>query len=131
MTLCGKGGRLHHLVVVPEFWKAMLGDDWLNNVAVHLRFGRYVEKELEREIVEHASRLEAQAKERGLAYSCELKLGRAAECVSEAAQANTYDLIVIGSPRPKTMSGYRSRLAIETLVKQVKTPLLVVPHPNR
>ena len=55
LDLCAPGGRLHHLVVVPDFWKGMLGDDWLNNAAVHVRFGRYVENQLEREIVEHAA----------------------------------------------------------------------------
>jgi hypothetical protein len=29
------------------------------------------------------------------------------------------------------MPGYRSRLAVETLVKALKAPLLVVPHPGR
>jgi hypothetical protein len=56
LDLCAPDGRVHHLVVVPDFWKGMLGDDWLNNAAVHLRFGRYVEGQLEREIVEHAAR---------------------------------------------------------------------------
>jgi hypothetical protein len=32
--LCAQEGRVHHLVVVPDFWKGMLGDDWLNNAAV-------------------------------------------------------------------------------------------------
>jgi hypothetical protein len=29
------------------------------------------------------------------------------------------------------MLGYRSRLAVEAIVKALKTPLLVVPHPGR
>lgn len=33
--LCAADGRLCHLVIVPDFWKGMLGDDWLNNAAVH------------------------------------------------------------------------------------------------
>ena len=131
LDLCAPGGRLHHLVVIPDFWKGMLGDDWLNNAAVHVRFGRYVENLLEREIVEHAAGVEAQVKQRGLAYSCETRLGRPAECVAAVAAAGEYDLVVAGSPRPKGMPGYRSRLAVETLVKALKTPLLVVPHPGR
>ena len=131
LDLCAPGGRLHHLVVIPDFWKGMLGDDWLNNAAVHVRFGRYVENQLEREIVEHAAEVETQAKQRGLAYSCEVRLGRPAECVAAVAAADEYDLVVAGSPRPKGAPGYRSRLAIETLVKSLNAPLLVVPHPAR
>jgi nucleotide-binding universal stress UspA family protein len=131
LDLCAPGCRLHHLIVVPDFWKGMLGDDWLNNAAVHVRFGRYVENQLEREIVEHAAEVETQAKQRGLAYSYEMRLGRPAECVAAVAAADEYDLVVAGSPRPKGAPGYRSRLAIETLVKSLKAPLLVVPHPSR
>jgi len=131
LDLCAADGRVHHLVVVPDFWKGMLGDDWLNNAAVHLRFGRYVENQLEREIVEHAAQVEAETKRRGLGYSCETRLGKSAECLIAVAAAGEYDLVVVGSPRPKGMPGYRSRLAVETLVKALKTPLLVVPHPGR
>jgi nucleotide-binding universal stress UspA family protein len=109
----------------------MLGDDWLNNAAVHVRFGRYVESQLEREIVEHAAEVEKAAKARGIGYSCELQLGKPADCVATAAAAADYDLVVVGSPRPKGVPGYRSRLAIETLVKALQTPLLVVPYPKR
>jgi nucleotide-binding universal stress UspA family protein len=129
--LCAPGGRLHHLVIIPDFWKGMLGDDWLNNAAVHVRFGRYVENQLEREIVEHATEVEAQAKRCGLVYSCEVRLGRPAECLAAVAAAGDYDLVVAGSPRPKGVPGYRSRLAVEALVKVLKAPLLVVPHPGR
>ncbi len=128
---CAAGGRVHQLVVVPDFWKGMLGDDWLNNAAVHIRFGRYVESQLEREIVEHATQVEAEAKRRGLGYSCELRFGKPAECLAAVAAAGDYDVVVVGSPRPKGVPGYRSRLAIETLVKTLKAPLLVVPYPGR
>lgn len=129
--LCAREGRLHHLVVVPDFWKGMLGDDWLNNAAVHIRFGRYVENQLEREIAEHVAAVEIEAKQRGLGYSCETRLGKPAESLIAVAAAGEYDLVVVGSPRPKGMPGYRSRLAIEAIVKALKTPLLVVPHPGR
>ena len=129
--LCAPGGRVHHLVVVPDFWKGMLGDDWLNNAVVHERFGRYVENQLEREITEHAADVEAAAKQRGLGYACEIRLGKPAECVAAVAAAAAYDVVVVGSPRPRGAPGYRSRLAVETLVKTLKAPLLVVPHPDR
>lgn len=131
LELCAPSGRVHQLTVVPEFWKGMLGDDWLNNAAVHVRFGRYVESQLEREIAEHLARTEAEARRRGLGYSCEVRLGEPAECLAAAAGRGDYDLVVVGSQRPKGMPGYRSRLAVGTLIKALKVPLVVVPHPGQ
>jgi nucleotide-binding universal stress UspA family protein len=129
--LCAADGRVHHLVVIPEFWKGMLGDDWLNNAVVHERFGRYVESQLEREIAEHAAEVAAAARQRGLGYVCEVRLGKPTECVAAAAAAADYDVVVVGSPRPKGTPGYRSRLSVDTLVRTLGTPLLVVPYPAR
>ena len=131
LDLCAADGRLHHLVVVPDFWKGMLGDDWLNNAVVHERFGRYVESQIEREIDEHAAGIAAAAKERGLGYAREVRLGKPAECLAAVAAAANYDLVVVGSPRPKGVPGYRSRLAVEALVRTLAIPLLVVPYPGR
>lgn len=131
IDLAGDGGEIHHLIVVPDFWKGMLGDDWLNNIAVHRRFGRYVENQLERELAAYGAEIESAAKRRGLAYACTARLGKPAECVAEFAAAGHYDLVVVGSPRPKGAPGYRSRLAVETLVKRLSVPLLVVPYPGR
>lgn len=130
-ALCEPGGRLRHLVVVPDFWKGMLGDDWLNNAAVHVRFGRYVEGQLEREIVAHAETVAAEAKRRNLGYDCEVRFGKPAECLVAVAGKGEFDLVVIGSPRPKGAPGLRSRMDTETLAKSLTIPLLTVPHPGR
>jgi nucleotide-binding universal stress UspA family protein len=130
-ALCAPGGHIHHLVVVPDFWKGMLGDDWLNNAAVHVRFGRYVEGQLEREIVAHAETVAAEAKRRGLGYDCELRFGRPADCLVIAAGKGGFDLVVVGSPRPKGVAGLRSRLDLETLAKGLTVPLWMAPHPGR
>lgn len=125
------GGTIHHLVVVPDFWKGMLGDDWLNNAVVHVRFGRYVENQLEREITEHLERVAMEAKTRGIPYTAEARQGKPAECLLEAAEAGDFDLVVIGSSRPKGETGYRSRMVLDTLAKGLRRPLLIVPHPKR
>jgi len=131
LRLIEGGGRLHHLVVVPEFWKGMLGDDWLNNAATHIRFGRYVENTIATEIDAAAARLEAAARECGIAYEREVRVGRPGECLLAVAAKGEFDLVVIGSPRPKGQRGLRSRLAVEDLVKGLKAPLIVAPHPDR
>ena len=130
-SLCGPEGGVHHLVVVPDFWKGMLGDDWLNNAAVHVRFGRYVEGQLEREIVAHAETVAAEAKRRGLGYDCELRFGKPADCLLAVACAGDFDLAVIGSPRPKGVTGLRSRMELEILAKGLTIPLWIEPHPAR
>jgi nucleotide-binding universal stress UspA family protein len=130
-ALAAPDGHIHQLVVVPDFWKGMLGDDWLNNAAVHVRFGRYVEGQLEREIVAHAETVAAEAKRRGLGYDCELSFGKPAESVLAVVERGGFDLVVIGSPRPKGVAGLRSRLELDTLAKGLKIPLWVEPHPGR
>ena len=40
------------------------------------------------------------------------------------------DLVVIGSPRPKGVSGLRSRMHPEQLAGALAMPLLVVPYPQ-
>jgi hypothetical protein len=37
---------------------------------------------------------------------------------------------VIGSPRPPRVRGLRSRMQLETLVRPLAAPLLVVPYPR-
>ncbi|MCW9001125.1 MAG: universal stress protein, partial [Rhodospirillales bacterium] len=108
--LCVKGGHIVHLIVVPDFWKGMRGDDWLNNAVTQDRFGKYVEDQLEREMVEHVGRVSEEAARREIDYRAVAKQGKPAACLLEAADEVDCDLIVIGSPRPKGMEGYRSRM---------------------
>ncbi len=130
LDLLGDGGGLFHLVVVPDFWKGMMGDDWLNNAVTRARFGKYVEDQLAREIGEQVVRLERAAKRSNIAYENDVRLGRPAECLIEAERSGAYDLVVVGAPRPKGTPGLRSRMTPEILVRSLNTPLLVVPHPD-
>jgi len=122
--------RLHHLIVVPDFWKGMLGDDWLNNATTQIRYGKYVEGELEREIQENVTRVSAAASSQNVAYSYEFMLGKPAECLLKLADASRFDLVVIGSPRPKNKPGLKSRMHCETLLRALSIPLLIIPYPD-
>lgn len=128
--LCTQGTAIHHLIVVPELWKGMMGDDWLNNGVTRDRYARYLESELGREIDEHCERIRNQAKEKGAHYSSEIVLGKPDQCLINACNDTAYDLVVIGSPRPKGIPGLRSRMATEPLAKALSLPLLIVPYPN-
>lgn len=125
------GAALHQLVVVPDLWKGMLGDDWLNNAVTHIRFGGYVESQLGREIAQHIRDFEAQVIAEGLAYDHEIRQGKPVECLlATLKESGAFDLVVIGSPRPLGVPGLRSRLDLETLARRLTVRLLIVPYPE-
>lgn len=130
-TLCATGGVFHHLYVVPDFWKGMLGDDWLNNAITQERFGKYLESQLGKEIDEARQRLEKDVESRGLHYRFHLLTGKPADRLLEIASTESPDLVVIGSPRPKGTQGLRSRMDLETLVRGLSMPLVIAPSHSR
>ncbi len=129
VSLCAANGQIHHLLVVPDLWKGMMGDDWLNNGITRDRYGRYLESELGREVDEHCKRMEALADRNGLRYSLQVVQGKPDKCLLDACQNADYDLVVMGSPRPKGISGLRSRMTLEPLVRGLAIPLLIAPYP--
>jgi nucleotide-binding universal stress UspA family protein len=130
LELLGPGGRLFQVTVVPDFWKGMMGDDWLNNAVTQIRFGTYVENQIAREVAAELTRVAALAEQRRIVHETRVVLGKLAPCVIEAARQCTPDLIVVGSPRPKGMPGLRSRLDVDALTRALFSPLLIVPHPR-
>lgn len=129
--LAAPGGSVHQVLVVPDFWKGMKGDDWLNNGITRDRFGSYVEEQLEREIAEEIDRVGRVAAERGIPYSHLIMQGQPADCLVEAARLDRYDMAVIGAPRPGKSPGLRSRLDLDKAARGLPFPLLIVPHPER
>jgi nucleotide-binding universal stress UspA family protein len=108
----------------------MMGDDWLNNGGTRDRYGRYLESELGREIDEHCKRIQEQAEGKGLHSSSEILLGKPDKCLISASRNADYDLVIMGSPRPRGIPGLRSRMSLESLVRELAIPLLIVPYPN-
>ncbi len=130
MQFCRGDVSLHHLIVVPDFWKGMMGDDWLNNGVTRERFASYLEGQLDSEVAEVVERLGSATLDTGAEFSYESRFGRPTESLLEASRGKDFDLIVIGSPRPRGMQGYRSRMEIVTLLRGLAVPLLIVPHPG-
>jgi len=128
LALCADGGTLHHLYVVPDLWRGMMGDDWLNNVRTRIRFGAYLEGELGREADVCLDRMAAACANAGLAYRPVLRQGEPATCLLELAHACDCELVVIGAPRPKGVPGLRSRLRLEPLLETLRVPLLMAPR---
>jgi nucleotide-binding universal stress UspA family protein len=123
------GTTLAHLIVVPDFWKGMQGDDWLNNASTRDVFAKHIETQLEQEVKMHILRVEKSAKARRLKVKSQMLFGDPAECLLAYAKKIKPDLVVTGAPRPKGSLGYRSRLLTHEVLRQLKRPLLVVPHP--
>lgn len=119
-----------HLLVVPDFWAGMQGDDWLNNASTRDVFGRYVEGLLEKDMAEQLRALEARCEQRHISYKSVVLYGDPADCLLETAEQEQVDLVVIGPPRPKGMTGLRSRMDLERLVRTLSIPLLVANHPR-
>jgi nucleotide-binding universal stress UspA family protein len=128
LAVAAPGATLHHLIVVPDFWKGMMGDDWLNNASTRAVYGRYVESELEKEVRANIRRVEGKARRKRLRYRFELVVGKPADCLLTCLARARFDLVVAGTPRRKGQEGLRSRMLTEELLRSLKTPLLIVPH---
>jgi len=127
--LCKKGGHVHHLIVVPSLWKGMTGDDWLNNGTTRDRFRRYLENELSEEVEANKNRVSQAAEAHELKYTSEVIVGEPDECLIKTSEKSEYDLIVMGSPRPKGKPGLRSRMMTK-ITRKLPTPVLIVPYPD-
>lgn len=130
LSHCTRGTRLHHLIVVPDFWKGMMGDDWLNSVITREKFKDYVESMLEEEVRALVRRLEREARRRGVRYDFEMAFGKPAECLLARLKRGGVDLVVLGAPRPKRRTGLRSRMLTDDVLRAVRVPLLIAPHPQ-
>ncbi|MBT3306911.1 MAG: universal stress protein, partial [Alphaproteobacteria bacterium] len=93
--LCAdNNASLYHLLVVPDFWKGMMGDDWLNNAVTQIRFGNYVENQLVQETATEIERLAKRAKAKGIAYTDDVRIGKPALCLIDACGKDNFDLCV-------------------------------------
>jgi nucleotide-binding universal stress UspA family protein len=127
-ALCGLKTTLHHLIVVPDFWKGMQGDDWLNNASTRDTFGRYVESQLEQEVRRYIKRMMREAAKRKIRYRFEVAIGKPTECLVARAQKGRFDLIVLGSKRPKGKTGLRSHMLDGKLFRSLRVPVMIVPN---
>jgi len=122
--------KIKHLIIVPEFWQWMTGDDWLNNAHTQQEYGDYIESELQREIIEHIDRLKSLMLAEAIDYSYKLTKGAPDKVLIDEINNVNYDLVVIGSSRPKGVDGLNSKLLTKSLPAQMRSPLLIAPYPN-
>lgn len=126
--LCAPGGTLYHLLVVPEFWKGMMATDWRNQSGARNEFARHLESELEKEIRDHRDRVAGLAAEKGLVYEFAMAQGDPTDLLLQFARTLTgIDLVVLGTPRPRGVLGFRSRMLTNDVARSLGIPLLLVP----
>lgn len=130
IQMCQEGATIKHLIVVPSFWKGMTGDDWLNNGSTRDTYRRYLETELGKEVDEHCERVNQSANDHHINYSQEIVVGEPEECLINLTKEIDFDVIVMGSQRPKGVSGLRSRMKSDKISKAVTVPLVIVPYPE-
>jgi nucleotide-binding universal stress UspA family protein len=128
LALCGAGTRLWHLIVVPDFWKGMMGDDWLNSVHTRDDYGRYVESTLADDVRREVNRLRRLAARRRVRYEAVTAFGKPEACLLAEAAKRRPGLVVLGAPRPRGQGGLRSRMLTEDVLRALRAPVLVVPR---
>ena len=133
LHVCAKAGTIDHLIVVPEFWQHMTGDDWLNNGATRDQFRAYLQTELEQEVDQQCDRLNQKVAAQALNYNRVILFGKPDDALLHYLTQQTYDLLVIGSPRPGKipgLSGLRSTMLTKKIMHVTRTAVLIVPYPK-
>ena len=130
LDMCFEDTVVTHLYVIPDFWKHMLGDDWLNNQIIQERFGKYLETELQKEANDTISRVQNQLKSIDVKHNCLLLFGKPQECLLDACSMYKFDFIVTGSQRPKLQHGLRSRMTTKKLAEKLSVSHIQIPYPN-
>ena len=130
LDICKKGDRLHHLLVVPTLWQGMTGDDWLNNGVTRNRFRRYLESEITKEVEETVNRVKQLAEQQEVDYVQQVVVGEPDDCLLSTSDENKFDVIVMGSPRPKGEPGLRSRMATKKVTRTLSANIKMVPFPD-
>ena len=130
IKMCTAKTQLTHLCVIPELWKHMLGDDWLNNSKTRITFENYLESQLLLEVENNLSRVKEIFTNKGIRYTAKIAFGKPDKCLLDYCSDKNFDCVVMGSPRPKDIPGIKSKMLTATLRKKLATPLVTTPHPN-
>ena len=77
---------------------------------------------------EHVERVKQQAQSLNIQYSNEIIVGEPDECLLDTMSKHTFDLIVMGSPRPKGVPGLRSKM-MSKKTRSLPVPVLIAPYP--
>ena len=130
INYCWDKTHITHLLVIPEFWKDMLGDDWLNNSCVQKRFMNYLENELEQETYVECTRIHHEFAKLGINHSQKVYFGQPQQCLLDVFSRSEFDLVITGSPRPREMNGLNSKMLSKKISRKLASKLITIPHPH-
>jgi nucleotide-binding universal stress UspA family protein len=75
------------------------------------------------------SRVSQAAEAHQLRYTSEVIIGEPDECLINTSKKADFDLVIMGSPRPKGKSGLRSRMVTKA-TQALPLPVMMVPYPD-
>lgn len=130
LNQCCEGDYIDHLLVVPDWWADMTGDDWLNSGASRNRYRAYIEEQLKQEAEQVFLRLENECYMRGINYSSIFVVGNTPQVFKEFVCAEKYTKIFTGSRRPSSYTGVKDRMLTKKIIKRAGCKLVMVEHPN-
>ncbi len=128
--LCSSNTCVTHLYVIPDLWRHILADDWLNNQKTQERFSRYLEYKLQQEAEENISRVNIQIENLDAKYQYKIFFGDPQKCLLHICSDDKFDAVITGSPRPMFKSGLRSRMMTKSLARKLTTPHIQIPYPR-
>lgn len=127
---CREGDYIDHLLVVPDWWADMTGDDWLNSGASRNRYCAYIEEQLKQDAEQVFLRVENECYTRGINYSSIFVVGNSSQVLKEFICAPRYAKIFTGSRRPSSCAGVNDRMLTKKIIKRAGCKLVMVEHPN-
>ncbi len=127
---CREGDYIDHLLIVPDWWADMTGDDWLNSGASRNRYRAYIEEQLNQDAEEVFLRVENGCKTRGIHYSSIFVVGNCLQVFKQFICTQRYAKIFTGSRRPSSCAGVNDRMLTKKIIKRAGCKLVMVEHPN-
>ncbi|MGH1536706.1 MAG: universal stress protein [Gammaproteobacteria bacterium] len=128
--LCSSNTSITHLYVVPDLWRHMLADDWLNNQITQEQFGQYLESELQQEAEQNISRVHKTIENLDANYKYKLVFGDPEKCLLQASEEDDFNMVFTGSPRPRRVPGLRSRMIMNSFPSKLTSKHIQVPYPH-
>lgn len=132
LKVCARYGIIDHLIVIPEFWRDMTGDDWLNNGTTRDQFREYLQTELKQETEQQCERIKKKITHYGLTCNTIILFGRPDQMLLQQSKTSAYDLVVIGSSRPKDCKGkhhLRTTMLTQKAIHDISAPIWIAPYP--
>lgn len=130
LTRLNPGDELYHLLVVPDAWDAMPGENGQDHSTAYPIIGGAIEAQMEAEAGDTFARMGEAARQLGVVYETRLIYGKPVYTLLETVAEISPDYVIAGSARPKHIDGLHSKMITESLMRSMVIPLLIIPYPD-